>query len=673
MSYKKWVNAEIDKAKASALSEKLNIDAFVAFLLVSRGIDDELAASEFLSDGCRFSSPYLLKDMDKAVKRINRALDDGESICIYGDYDCDGVSSTALLYTFLSALGGFVSYYIPNRATDGYGMNFKAIDKIKADGTDLIITVDNGISSIEEAEYIYSLGMQLIVTDHHQIGENLPRAEAVINPHREDNEIEFRDFAGVGVAFKLACALYDGDVEDLLEDYADYVTIGTIGDMVPLLNENRAIVKAGLKLINTDAKIGISALKKSTNSKAEHFSATDVAFQICPRINAAGRMDTANLAVDLLTCEDNEIAEYKAEQLNLENTHRHEVEEKIDKDIAEIMANDRAYQTDRVIVVAGHNYHKGVIGICAAHLVELYSKPAIVIGIDDEGNATGSARSIDGFNIFEAISSCSDILTHFGGHPLAAGMGLNVKDIAAFRKRINDFAKNNYPVMPIQTLKIDCKLSPYYLTLDLVNNLAELEPYGTDNAQPVFGLYNLTLTNVAAIGDGKHLKIEAAKKGKSVRMVKFRTTLDEFPHKIGDTLDFAVKLSKSTFKNKDYISAQVVDFRKSGIDIDKYYREKNDYLLFKLGKKNKTELYPNRNICAVVYKYLKSQKGYKYTFDDLYFELANYLTYGQLAFALDAFEEAGLIKREGNITLNDVKTKANLERTDTLMVLKGRL
>ena len=579
MSYKKWVNAEIDKAKASALSEKLNIDAFVAFLLVSRGIDDELAASEFLSDGCRFSSPYLLKDMDKAVKRINRALDDGESICIYGDYDCDGVTSTALLYTFLSALGGFVSYYIPNRATDGYGMNFKAIDKIKADGTDLIITVDNGISSIEEAEYIYSLGMQLIVTDHHQIGENLPRAEAVINPHREDNEIEFRDFAGVGVAFKLACALYDGDVEDLLEDYADYVTIGTIGDMVPLLNENRAIVKSGLKLINTDAKIGISALKKSTNSKAEHFSATDVAFQICPRINAAGRMDTANLAVDLLTCEDNEIAEYKAEQLNLENTHRHEVEE---------------------------------------------------IGIDDEGNATGSARSIDGFNIFEAISNCSDILTHFGGHPLAAGMGLNVKDIAAFRKRINDFAKNNYPVMPIQTLKIDCKLSPYYLTLYLVNNLAELEPFGTDNAQPVFGLYNLTLTNVAAIGDGKHLKIEAAKKGKSVRMVKFRTTLDEFPHKIDDTLDFAVKLSKSTFKNKDYISAQIVDFRKSGIDIDKYYREKNDYLLFKLGKKNKTELYPNRDICAVVYKYLKSQKGYKYTFDDLYFELANYLTYGRL-------------------------------------------
>lgn len=673
MSYKKWVNAEIDKAKASALSEKLNIDAFVAFLLVSRGIDNELAASEFLSDGYRFSSPYLFRDMDKAVKRINRALDDGESICIYGDYDCDGVTSTALLYTFLRALGGFVSYYIPNRVTDGYGMNNNAIDKIKADGTDLIITVDNGISSIDEAEYIYSLGMELIVTDHHQIGEKLPRAEAVINPHREDNELEFRDFCGVGVAFKLACALYDGDVEDLLDDYADYVTIGTIGDMVPLLDENRTIVKAGLQLINGDAKTGISALKRSTYSKAEKFSATDVAFQICPRINAAGRMDTAKLAVDLLVCEDEEVAECKAEQLNLENTHRHEVEEKIDKDIAEIMANDKAYQTDRVIVVAGHNYHKGVIGICAAHLVELYDKPAIVIGIDDEGNATGSARSVEGFNIFEAISSCKDVLTHFGGHPLAAGLGLNVKDISAFRKKINDFAKTNYPVMPIQSLKIDCKLSPFYLTTDLVDNLIKLEPFGTDNTQPVFGLYNLTLNSVTPIGDGKHLKIEASKKGKSVRMVKFRTTLDEFPYKPGQSLDFAVKLSKNTFKGKEYVSVQIVDFRKSGIDIDKFYREKNDYLLFKLGKKNKTELYPYRNICAVVYKFLKSKNGYKYKLDDLYFELSNYLTYGQLAFALDAFEEAGLINRENTITLNDVKTKANLERTNVLTVLKGRL
>lgn len=673
MSYKKWVNAEIDKAKASALSEKLNIDAFVAFLLVSRGIDDELAVSEFLSDGCRFSSPFSFKDMDKAVERINRALDNGESICIYGDYDCDGVTSTALLYTFLSSLGGFVSYYIPNRITDGYGMNFNAIDKIKEAGTDLIITVDNGISALEEAEYIYSKGMELVVTDHHQIGESLPRAEAVINPHRIDNELEFRDFAGVGVAFKLACALYNGDVEDLVEYFADYVAIGTIGDMVPLLNENRTLVKAGLKLINDNSKIGITKLKEITNSKAENFSSLDVAFQICPRINAVGRMDDASKAVELLVCEDIEEAEKTALKLNQENAHRHEVEEKIDDDIYSIISKDKTYQTDRVIVVAGHNYHKGVIGICASHLVEMYGKPAIVIGIDENGKATGSARSVDGFNIFDAISSCADILNHFGGHPLAAGMGLNVKDIAAFRKRINDFAKKNYPVMPMQSLKIDCKLSPFYLTLDLINNLSSLEPYGTDNTQPIFALYNLTVTNISAIGDGKHLKIDAVKKGKAVHMVKFKTALDEFPYEVGDNLDFAVKLSKNEFKGREYISIQIADVRKTGIDIDKYYEEKNDYLLFKLGRKNKTQLYPQRDICVYIYKYLKSKKGYKYTVDDLYFELAPKVTFGQLQYALAAFEEVGLISRKGSIKMIDVKTKTNLEDTNVLKVLKGRL
>ena len=279
----------------------------------------------------------------------------------------------------------------------------------------------------------------------------------------------------------------------------------------------------------------------------------------------------------------------------------------------------------------------------------MYGKPAIVIGIDENGKATGSARSVDGFNIFDAISSCADILNHFGGHPLAAGMGLNVKDIAAFRKRINDFAKKNYPVMPMQSLKIDCKLSPFYLTLDLINNLSSLEPYGTDNTQPIFALYNLTVTNISAIGDGKHLKIDAVKKGKAVHMVKFKTTLDEFPYEVGDNLDFAVKLSKNEFKGREYISIQIADVRKTGIDIDKYYEEKNDYLLFKLGRKNKTQLYPQRDICVYIYKYLKSKKGYKYTVDDLYFELAPKVTFGQLQYALAAFEEVGLISRKGSI------------------------
>ncbi|MDD6660078.1 MAG: single-stranded-DNA-specific exonuclease RecJ [Eubacteriales bacterium] len=672
MSYKKWIINEADKEKASHLSEQMNIDAFIAFLLVSRGVDNELTASEFLSDSSRFSSPYSFKDMDKAVKRINTALDEGEGICIFGDYDCDGVTATALLYTFLQAMGGNVSYYIPNRITDGYGMNFGAIDKIKANHTDLIITVDNGISSIEEAEYIYSKGMQLIVTDHHQIGDKLPKAEAVINPHREDNDLTFRDFAGVGVAFKLACALYGGDIEELVGMFADYVAIGTIGDMVSLMSENRTLVKAGLKLINEDAKIGISALKKIANSNGE-MSSYDVAFQLCPRINAAGRMDSAEIALKLLISDDEEDAEFRASQLNIENEHRHEVEDNIAKDVASIIEKDKSYGEDRVIVVAGNNYHKGVIGINASHIVENYGKPAIVIGIDDEGIATGSARSIEGFNIYEALSSCSELLYHFGGHPLAAGMSLEAKNISAFRKAINEYAKKNYPVMPVQSIKLDCKLSPFYLNVDLVDNLSVLEPYGTSNSQPVFGLFNMTLSSVTPIGDGKHIRLEAVKKGKTVRMVKFKTTVDEFPYKVGDSLDFAVRVSKNLFKGKMYLSVQIVDYHKHGIDIDKYYLQKNDYELFLLGNKNKTEVYPSRDICSVIYRYLKRSNGYKFSVDDLYFELASFVTYAQLCFALDAFEETGLITRNGAISINEVKTKKDLEKTNVLTVLKGRL
>lgn len=673
MSYKKWIVADADKEKASLLSEKLNIDPFIAFLLVSRGIDDELSASEFMSNRCAFSSPFSLKDMDKAVSRINKALELDEKICIYGDYDCDGVTSTALLYTFFESLGANVIYFIPNRLTDGYGMNFSAIDEIKQKNTDLIITVDNGISAIEEAEYIYSLGMELIVTDHHQVGDVLPKAEAVINPHREDNELTFRDFAGVGVAFKLACAVYEGDVDELLDQFADLVAVGTIGDVVPLKSENRGLVRYGLELINQDSRIGISALRQASGNADKILGAIDVAFQICPRINAAGRMDSAYHALELLISDDYEEARFKAEQLNSENAHRHEVENNILDDIKNIVAENPELTDNRVIVLSGKGYHHGVIGIVASHIVSVYGKPAIILAVDENGEATGSARSIDGFNIFDAIRSCSDMLTHFGGHPLAAGLGIMAEDIDVFRTKINEYAQKNYPVMPVESLKLDCKLSPFYLNTELVDNLTALEPYGAENAQPVFGLYNLELLSVTPISEGKHIRLELQKKGKNIRAVVFRMTEDMFPYKTGDKIDLAVKLSKNLFKGKYYLSVQAVDYRLNGIDDDKYFSEKSDYELFHVGCKNKTELYPSREICAVIYKFLKQNNGWRYSDEDLYFALNQKFTFGQLCFALKAFEEAGLICRNKMITLNKTTQKVVLDDTNILKSLKGRL
>ena len=674
MAHKKWIVADADKEKASMLSEKLNIDPFIAFLLVSRGIDNELSASEFLSDSCVFTSPYSLADMDKAVNRINKALDNDEKICIYGDYDCDGVTSTALLYTFFESMGADVAYFIPNRLTDGYGMNMSAVDKIKSWGTDLIITVDNGISAVDEAEYIYSLGMELIVTDHHQIGDTLPKACAVINPHREDNKIKFHDFAGVGVAFKLACAVYDGDVGDMLEQYADLVAIGTIGDIVALKSENRGLVRAGLALINADTRIGINALRKAAGNDENELSAVDVAFQLCPRINAAGRMDSADTAFELLICDDYDEARFKAEQLNLENTHRHEVETNIADDIREMVEKNPSLIEDRVIVIAGRNYHHGVIGIVASNIVSVYGKPAIIIGIDDDGKCTGSARSIEGFNIFEAISSCSDILTHFGGHPLAAGLGTDEEKIDVLRERINDYARKKYPVMPPQTLRLDCKLSPFYLNTDLVDNLTALEPYGAENSQPVFGLFNVRLMSVTSIGDKKHIRLDVQKKGYNFKIVQFNTSADDFPYKAGDMLDFAVKVSKNYFKGKYYLSVKSVDVRLNGIDDDKYFLEKSDYELFKLGCDGKNNLLPKREDFALIYRFLKQNNGWKYSFDDLYFALGQAVSYGQLSFALDAFCETHLITLDGEkVILNNVSGKADLDNTNVMKTLKGRL
>ncbi len=674
MSHKRWIVADADKEKASMLSEKLNIDPFIAFLLVSRGIDDELSMSDFLSDSCAFTSPYSLKDMDKAVSRINKALDNCEKICIYGDYDCDGVTSTALLYTFFESMGADVTYFIPNRLIDGYGMNNNAIDEIKSRGTNLIITVDNGISAVDEAEYIYSLGMELIITDHHLVGDILPKACAVINPHRKENKLKFRDFAGVGVAFKLACALYDGDAGEMLEQYADLVALGTIGDVVALKSENRDFVKAGLELINNGSRIGIEALREAAGNADNELTAVDAAFQLCPRINAAGRMDTASKALELLICDDYEQAHFKAQQLNIENNHRHEVEKNIADDIAIAVSDNPELVEDRVIVIAGRNYHRGVIGISASHVVSLYGKPAVIIGIHDDGSCTGSARSVDGFNIFDAISSCSDLLTHFGGHPLAAGLGLSESDIHIFRQRINEYAAKMYPVMPEQVLKLDCKLSPFYLNTDLVDNLMQLEPYGAGNSQPIFGLFNVKLMSVTSIGDGKHIRFEVEKKGRSFKIVKFQTAQEDFSYKNGDMLDIAIKISKNYYKGRYYLSICAQDIRLNATDDDKYFREKSSFELFRLGDYAQDGIYPDRNVFALLYRFLKQSEGWQYGFDDLYFAMGQSITYAQLYFALETLCQAGLISRDGRkILLNKTEGKANLENTNIIKTLKGRL
>lgn len=672
MAYKKWIIADADKEKASVLSEQFNIDPFIAFLLVSRGVDTELGFSDFLSSSFEFSDPFNFKDMDIAVERIESAVEYGEKITVYGDYDCDGITSTALLVSLLRNMGAEVDYYIPSREKEGYGLNITAIDRIKESGTDLIITVDNGIASIDEAEHIAALGMDLIVTDHHQLGDRLPRALAVVNPYREENDISFRDICGVGVAFKLACALY-GDTDDMLYQYADLVAIGTIADIVPLLSENRGFVKTGLELINSSNRVGITELKKLASGSDKDFTSIDTAFLICPRINACGRVDDASKAVELLLCEDQNKAAFIANQLNIDNTHRQELEQEILNDVKRQIEENPDLINNRVIVIAGKGYHHGVVGIVASRVLEEYGKPTIIIGINEDGRARGSARSIEGFNIFDAVSYCSDILLQFGGHPGAAGMGIEEGNIDAFREKINEYAYNKFDIMPAQTVKIDCKLSPFYLDLELAKSLSVLEPYGECNRRAVFALMGLVLNSVNSIGNGKHIRLECVKKGRKIRIVKFGTSVEEFPFKPGDKIDAAVRISENLYNGKNYLSVQAVDIRPNGIDEYKYFKEKSVLEQFLLNKNNDISVYPDRGICSVVYKALRSNSGWRGDTDSFYFSLKN-VTYGQLYFALKAFEESGLIKTDSrSITVLEVKAKVDLMNTPSMKTLKGRL
>lgn len=671
MAIKKWVIRQADKERASQISEKFNIDPFVAFLMVSRGIVDDLDVVNFMTDEFMLSSPFDMADMDEAVFTVSEAIENGDKICVYGDYDCDGVTSTTLLVDFLRNKGADVCYYIPSRETEGYGLNNSAIEEIARLGVNLIVTVDNGISAFDEAEHIYELGMSLVVTDHHQLTDGkLPRAEAVVNPHREDNAMDFRDFCGVGVAFKFAVAMDEDNVEDIVERYIDLVAIGTIADVMPLKEENRAFVRRGLQKLNNNPRKSLAPLIKRNSNE---ITSQDIAFQICPRINAMGRMGDAKRAVEFLLCDDAAQAASACNFLDEENANRQQVEQEIIEDVKKQIKKNPRLAASPVIVVAGKGYHHGVIGIVAAHILEKYGKPTFVIGIDENGIARGSARSVEGFNIFEAITACSDDMIQFGGHPLAAGITLKEDMIEKFSADINEFAIKNYPVMPQVELTLDFKLAPSYLNLDLVDSLSVLEPYGAGNSQAVFGIYKLKLLGVTPLSEGKHIRLDLQKKDTKIRVVKFSTPYDDFPYKPGDELNLAVKVSKNAYNGKMYLSVQAVDIRLSSLDEDKYFAEKTAYDLYRYTGKVDESLYPTREDCALVYKYLKKNNGYPYSLEYLYFRLQSNLTYGKLMFALKAFSQGGLINYKKGITLNTVKEKVNLEETPILKALKGRL
>ncbi len=669
MNRKKWVVSPCDRDAAATIAENCGVEPFAAFLLCARGMTDEFEIESFLYD-TDLIDPYTLPDMEKAVQRVNLALENGERITVFGDYDCDGVTSTALLYSYLSSRGANVDYYIPDRSGEGYGMNPGAIDLLKSRGTNVIITVDNGISAIEEIAYAKTLGIDVVVTDHHRVGEVLPDAVAVVDPHREDSLCEFSDWAGVGVAFKFISALDDSEGYELLEQYGDIVALGTVADIVSLKGENRIIVRSGIAFMNAaledgTLRSGLKALLEASGASGS-LDSSSVAYRIAPRINAAGRMGSAERALKLLLSADKNEAKEIAEEISEANVKRQSTETEITACAIEYIENAPEIKHRRVIVVEGEDWHQGVIGIVASRLVEKYGKPCIVISKNGDV-AKGSGRSIDGFSLYDALSYCSDILVQYGGHVLAAGLTVDSDKIDLFREKINEYAGKSEAAIPV--LNIDCKLNPSSITVDMLSSLQLLEPFGAENPQPLFGLYNMEITAIQPVGAGKHLRITVKRKNSMVTVIMFSVTLEEFPYKVGDTVDLAVKLSENEFQGKTQVSIQAKAIKLSDIDDDKVISSLHNYEDFcacsELPKEKKEAVCINRDFCGNVYKYVKSCNGWNFGAEILCYRLG--LPPEKTAacqISLDALTELGILSfKDGKYTIPAGTVKNPIENS----------
>lgn len=679
MILRKWEVRPLDKERAAAFAQTYGVPFFLAMLMNIRGLDDAAHLREFLGEGEPLSDPFLLKDMDKAAARITRAVDNMEKIAVYGDYDADGVTSTAMLYSYLETRGADVIFYIPQREGEGYGMNMGAVEYLKEQGVSLIVTVDNGISSVQEVARANELGIDVVVTDHHRPQAILPDAVAVVDAYRPDDTSPYKHFSGVGIAFKLLMALEDGagDVEDLLEAYSDLAAIGTIGDIVPLTGENRTLIRAGLERLSQSDRPGVQALLENAGIAGKALTSTNVAFTLVPRINATGRMGAPERAVRLLISGYEEEAEVLSEEICADNEERRRVEAEIaEAAFADIEA--KGYMKDRVVVVDGENWHHGVIGIVASRVTERCGKPCMIIS-RGETEAKGSGRSIEGFSLFEAICACGDLLIKFGGHPMAAGITLKPENIEAFRKRINRYAAEHFPQMPTQTVTLDCKLNPAALSVSMAQSLTQLEPFGNGNPQPVFGLFNMELSNVTPVGGGGHLRLTLEKNGAVITAMRFNTKPEELPYHIGDKIDLAVQLEAREFRGQPSLTVIVRDMKFAAFNTEKNIASLASFEKWQRGEvlsaEDKNRLYPDRACLSAIYRALRTVNGKETDQVRFVSQFGKDMTLGLFKTALLVFEERGLVHSEiaddtFTATLIETSGKTDITRSPVLLALQ---
>ena len=560
---KKWQIYDVDENKIEEISKTYNINKLLSTILVNRNIVNEKDINKFLKPTRNdFHDPFLILDMEKAVERIIQAINKQENVTIYGDYDVDGITSITVLKSYLQDRGLEVNTYIPNRLDEGYGLNNNAIDKIAESGCELMITVDCGISAIDEIHYATSLGIETIVTDHHEPGEDIPKAIAVIDNKRKDSNYPFRELAGVGVVFKLiqALSIKLGLPEEEYLKYLDIVCIGTISDIVPLVDENRVITKLGLMLVKQTRNVGLRAiLQVSGYSKID---SNTISFGVAPRINACGRMGVAEEALNLFLSKNINQVNELARKLNEHNRVRQETEKDIFEN-AKKQIEEKHLDENNTIVVAGENWHHGVIGIVSSKITEMYFKPSILLSFEEDGIGKGSGRSIPGFDLHDALMKCNDCIEKFGGHSMAIGITIKRENFDKLKDKLEEIAIEEHIDEIVPVIKIDAKINLAEVNKEMVESLKELEPFGEGNKMPVFVFKNLKIDSIRALSEGKHLKLTLKDNNTIVSAIGFNMGQLAEDYRIGDKIDVVGTLEINSFNGMDSIQINIKDIMKS--------------------------------------------------------------------------------------------------------------
>ncbi len=634
-----------DEKYKAVLAAQQKENALLAGILAARGIADPAEALTLLAGEEELSDPALLTDMDAACQRIWQAIDNGETIAVFGDYDVDGVTATALLYQHLKGMGATVKCMLPSREGDGYGLSKNAIQSMHNKGCSLIVTVDNGISAVEEAEFAASLGMDLIITDHHLPPETLPKAVAVVDPRREDDHSPFKGLCGAGVAFKLCAALDGCPPEEMLDYCGDLAAVGTVADVMPLVGENRTLVKAGLQQLQQTDRPGFGALLEEVGLAGKPITAENISYAIAPRINAAGRMDNAVTALQLVLCEDPDRAGELAHKLNEINAHRQETEQQIFKAAEELLEQQPERLDDRIMLLWGRDWHPGVIGIVASRLVERTGRPVIVVTIDEHGEGKGSGRSVQGFNLHACIGSCADLLVRYGGHAMAAGLSVREENLPELRRRLNEWAARECPVLHTPPLTCDVTIHLDRITVESVRHLDQLAPYGAENPTPVFLLQSAVVDGVYPVSEGRHSRLRLRQGNACLYAVWFGMPAEQLPYALGDVVDVALNLSVYESTRGAQLSGRIIDLHPAGLGAELARQAALVQALRRgtpLTAEQKRQIAPARTDIIAVYRELQARRWHAEDLQPLCAKLGEEQT-GKTLVAVTALEQVGLI------------------------------